>query len=685
MTPEELKQRLLDLHQNMWWTWSHSAQALFAEIDPNLWEGSNHNPAIGILVGSPARMAALANDKEFVQRLRAVEAELRKYLRNKTWFKRESSARERKLRVAYFCSEYALHESMPQYAGGLGVLAGDHLKAASDLGIPLVGVGLLYRHGYYRQELTQSGETRALYPNYAWELWPLQDTGKVIECPFAGRTIAAKVWKLEVGRVPLYLLDTDIEQNRTADRGLTAGLYRGAPEARMKQQILLGVGGMIALNAVGEKPNMFHLNEGHAAFVQLERMRRGESLEQIRQKSVFTTHTPVPAGHDRYPIKSAAKWLRPVLQGAALSVRDLTKLGNETPGQKTDELCMTVLALNTSNKVNGVSALHGAVSREMWQSIYSTEQAAEVPIGHVTNGVHLRTWMSPTTADFYQRKLKVNWLDDAPDADWWKRLDKVSDEEIYDLRSSLRSELVHFVRTHNANQAQRRGASAAEVAAAREVLDEDTLTIGFARRFATYKRAPLIFRDLKRLENILCNSQRPVQLVFAGKAHPDDTEGQAFAQKIFKMTQRPAFRGKVVLLEDYDMRIGRMLTSGCDVWLNTPVRPHEASGTSGMKPTLHGGLNLSILDGWWPEAINRHNGWAIGSEVEYRSRVRQDREDANSLYELLESEVAPLFYKTNRAGISKAWAKKMRASMQSVPRGFRAARMLSDYLKRYYL
>ncbi|MDP6849366.1 MAG: alpha-glucan family phosphorylase, partial [Planctomycetota bacterium] len=421
---------------------------------------------------------------------------------------------------------------------------------------------------------------------------------------------------------------------------------------------------------------------------QLERMRRNECLSKIKKSTVFTTHTPVPAGHDRYPVKLASKWLRPVLRGAELNAKRLAALGDENPQEPTKKepvLCMTVLALNTANQVNGVSALHGVVSREMWQKVYDAPSPEEVPIGHVTNGVHMRTWLSSTTEEFYRKKLRVDWSKDSPDENLWKRTDKLSDGDLWDLRTTLRSELVHFVRKMNADQAIRRGATASEISKAQQVLEEDALTIGFARRFATYKRAPLLFKDIKRLERMMSDVNCPVQFVFAGKAHPDDKDGQAYAQKIFKMTQRMALRGRVVLLEDYDMRIGRMLTSGCDVWLNTPLRPHEASGTSGMKPTLHGGLNLSILDGWWPEAWNKKNGWAIGNGIEFKSRARQDTSDAESLYELLENEVIPLFHKTGRDGIPHGWVRRMRNSIQTVPSQFRADRMLSDYLHRYYL
>jgi glycogen phosphorylase len=686
-----LRARIQDLSNDLWWTWNPECQRVFAALDPAIWKASHHSPLVTLQVASPARMEALCDDAEFLALLEQAENDRRDYYRSKTWFQRTATAKQKRMKIAYFCSEFAIHESIPQYSGGLGVLAGDHMKSASDLGLPLVGVGLLYQHGYYRQELRADGSTRVLYPQYPAAILPITDTGVEIDCPMGSRFVRAKIWRQQVGRTSIYLLDTQLKCNRPADRLLTEGLYKGEPELRMRQQLLLGVGGVLALDALAIKPTVCHLNEGHAAFANLQRIRvwmaKGWSFERalkkVRGETVFTTHTPVPAGHDRYPAKMVAKWLRPIAADLGCNAQQLADLGREKPGEKNEDLCMTVLALRTSERINGVASLHGEVSRKMWMDAYGLDDARKVPIGHITNGVHSQTWLAPAAAELYRKTLRPKWNGAGPSAPWWQRVDRISDEQLWDLRSGLRAQLVQFLRERGAEQVQKRGGSAAEVMQAMQAFEEHSLTLGFARRFATYKRAPLIFRDAKRLMNILGDGERPMQLVFAGKAHPRDEAGQEFVQRIHKLAQREGFRGRVILLEEYDMEIGRMLTSGCDVWLNTPLRPHEASGTSGMKPPLHGGLNCSILDGWWPEGYNRRNGWVIGDEREYASRTTQDRVDATSLYELLENEIGPAFYTRGRNGLPRKWLKLMRESMKSVPEQFSSHRMVAEYLKLY--
>lgn len=686
-----LSERIVALAQDLHWTWCPAAQRLFAALSPVAWKATNHSPLAALALASPARLGELEGDRTFQRLLADAEAALERYHAARPWFRRTATAAQKRLKVAYFCSEYALHESMPQYAGGLGVLAGDHLKSASDLGVPLVGVGLLYRQGYYRQEFKADGSTRVLFPDYNFDLWPLQDTGARITCPLGGRSIDAKVWMLQVGRVPLYLLDADLPENRASDRELTRGLYRGEPELRLRQQILLGIGGILALDAVGEKPTVFHLNEGHAAFCNLERIARsiedGRTLNQavsrVRAKTVFTTHTPVPAGHDRYEL-SSLRWLRPVLRRAGLTQQRLAALGREVPADNKEPLCMTVLALRTSAHVNGVARLHGETSREMWKRAYEAPSSKAVPIGHVTNGVHTPTWLAPQADPLYRKQLGANWNRLIPVPTWWKRASKINGGELWDLRNTLRAQLVQFVRERAAEQAERRGASPEEVAACATLLDKNALTIGFARRFATYKRAPLLFHKPEHLVRILDQADGPVQFLFAGKAHPLDKPGQRYAQKIHRITRRAEFRGRVVLLDDYDMKIGRMLTSGCDVWLNTPLLPYEASGTSGMKPPLHGGLNLSILDGWWPEGFDGRNGWAVAAGRQ-ASRSAQDTADAAELYRLLEEEVIPLFFKRNRHGVPTGWMRMAKRSLATVGSRFSAHRMVGEYLEGYYL
>jgi len=690
---KRLTARLEKLALDLRWTWCPTTQAAFAALDPLQWEATQHAPLETLRRVPAARLEACAADDAFTSLVDAAERAAADYHGATTWFERKVAPKHPGLKVAYFCSEFAIHESLQQYSGGLGVLAGDHVKSASDLGVPFVGVGLLYRHGYYIQELRGDGSTRVLYPEVDFADLPLTDTGKEIECPMGGRTVRARIWKQQVGRVPLYLLDADLEGEPRAHRELTQGLYKGDPDLRLRQQVLLGVGGARALEAMRFKPSVVHLNEGHAAFAAVERVRalmaRGRSfdaaLDAVRQSTVFTTHTPVPAGHDRYGAKDVGRYLRPILKELGLSAEAFADLGRERPGDRQEPVCMTVLGLNTARNVNGVAELHGHVSREMWKGVYDVDEVDDVPIGHVTNGVHARTWLAPEADDLYRRHLKPRWNGMGPGDDPWKRASKIPLEELWELRRTLRSKLVHFVRARLARQAERRGEGAAAVAEAYRSFDEEALTLGFARRFATYKRAPLIFKEAKRLAALLGDPERPVQLVFAGKAHPRDEGGQELAQIIHAQARKAGFRGRVALLEEYDMQVGRLLTSGCDVWLNNPIRPNEASGTSGMKPPLHGGLNASILDGWWPEGFDGENGWAIGDGSEFESRRRQDAYDADALVRLLEEELVPEFYDRDASGLPRRWMERARRSLTTIPGRFNTHRMVGEYVERVYL
>ncbi len=686
-------ERVAELAMNLQWTWNTETQRLFAALDPVLWRATNHNPITTLASLSPQRRDVLASDAAFLSQLRQCEQRLREYRRGQTWFARTAKGRDRRLKVAYFCSEYAIHESMPQYAGGLGVLAGDHLKSASDLGVPLVAVGQLYRHGYYEQQLNRDGTTRVTYPWYDFQEWPIQDTGRTIAVTLARRKVYAKIWKLQVGRTELYLLDADIPDNRPQDRALTHYLYGGDAESRLRQQILLGIGGFRALQALGIRPTVYHLNEGHAAFCGLDRVRKlraqgrsfRKAFEIVRGSTVFTTHTPVPAGHDRYDPKLITRYLSPIREALGIGRDAFLAMGREDPNDRKEPFCMTILALKLSTHVNGVAKLHGQVSREMWRGVYGVKSAAKVPIGHVTNGIHTQTWLAPEIEPLYRRFLRPRRVGATPNDNWAARADRIPPAEFWAMRNTLRARLVNFIRDRLVEQIQRRVGPLEDLTAAHQMFDADALTIGFARRFATYKRAPLIFRDAKRLASILNDKQRPVQLVFAGKAHPRDAGGQAFAQRIYRHAHSAGLRGRVVVLENYDMHIGRVLTAGCDVWLNNPIRPMEASGTSGMKPPLHGGLNCSILDGWWPEAYNRRNGWAIGDGRELKPQARQDKYDAECIYNLLENEIVPLFYDRSRDGVPKRWVRMMSNSLKTVACRFSAHRMLGEYVKDYYL
>lgn len=697
------------LKDNFWWSWDAETQQLFAGIDPQRWETLRHNPVPQVLLARADETSRLRDDRRFADRVRACARRFEAYMRARTWFARTVRGRDRRLLVAYFCAEYAIHESFPQYSGGLGVLAGDHLKSASDLGVPLVAVGLLYRRGFYQQSFAADGATRVLRPAYAVEQWPLARTGVRIAVEIGRRRVHAKVWKALVGRTALYLLDANVRANRPADRRLTDDLYGGDSAYRIQQEMLLGVGGVRALRELGVRPTVYHLNEGHAAFCALERLRQqvaaGRSIEsaveRVRRSTVFTTHTPVPAGHDRFDPRLFLRNFEGWPAALRMDGNELLGLGRENPNDAREPFCMTVLALLLSGHANGVSKLHGEVTRRMWKRVYNVADERRVPIGHVTNGVHAQTWLAPETAPLYRRRLKPKWNGAGPGDNWWKAADRIPPAELWATRCLLRRKLVHFVRQRLIEQAQRGFGPVEEIMAACRTFDENTLTIGFARRFATYKRAALIFSEPKRLAAILNHPERPVQIVFAGKAHPRDLGGQALAQKVYQFARKNGFRGRVALLENYEMDVGRALTSGCDVWLNNPLRPQEASGTSGMKPPLHGGLNLSILDGWWPEAYNGRNGWAIVAEpasgarrtrdAEHESIVdpararAMDRRDAAALYRLLEVEVVPLFYRRGRDGVPAGWVRRMIASMKSVCGRFNSHRMVGEYVERYYL
>jgi starch phosphorylase len=701
MTPGLAKSRISDpfgtlevLHSlagDLWFSWNEVARRPFAALDPVLWNSIRSSPT-GVLARiDPSVLETKIADERFRSLVADADDARRAYYETAPWYEETHGGMRHPMRVAYFCSEYALHESMPQYAGGLGVLAGDHLKSASDLGVPLCAVGLLYRTGYYRQELRPDGTTRVLHPHYDFSEWPLTDTRVKIDCPIGGRTVRARVWKAQVGRVPVYLLDTDVAENKHRDRALTEALYQGEPELRMRQQVLLGVGGVLALRALKERPTVFHLNEGHAAFAGLKRLatlvQRGATLEQaierVKRTTVFTTHTPVPAGHDRYDSDMVWRALRRFLRPAGFSQESFADFARERPGH--GPVCMTVLALRLAAHVNGVSKLHGAVSRGMWQDVYGVRDEEQVPIKSVTNGVHIPTWIAPEARAFWRRTVDIDLGRSAPDSNPWPAAAGVGAKDFWEMRGMLRRRLVDFVRARLHRQGVARGESPVELMESSHAFSYDALTIGFARRFATYKRAPLIFRDVDRVLTLLRNADRPVQLVFAGKAHPRDHGGQEYAQMIWRFAQDAGFGGRVALLEEYDMEIGRMLTSGCDVWLNNPLRPYEASGTSGMKPPLHGGINLSVLDGWWPESYDGTNGWAIGDGSEDPDHEVQNAKDADALYDLLETQVVPDFYDVDAEGLPQRWIKRALRSVTTVPAVFSTDRMVGEYLSWGYL
>jgi starch phosphorylase len=698
-----LPERLQSLHTlayNLWWCWHPDAVALFRRIDPDLFDAVDHSPVRLLSSVGQGRFDELAADTDFLAHLDRVAAALAGYLSAKTWFQTQHPDAQA-ARIAYFSMEFGIHESVPVYSGGLGVLAGDHLKSASDLGLPLCGVSLMYREGYFRQYLNADGWQQERYPENDFFNLPLVAAADAdgdpihVIAPLPGRDVLLKVWRIQVGRVPLYLLDANIPQNRADDRAITSQLYGGDQTTRIQQEIVLGIGGYRALRAVGFEPTVCHMNEGHAAFCALERTRvlMGErkldfdtALEAAKAGTCFTTHTPVPAGNDAFPPHLIESYLGGYLGELGVDRGKLYTLGRQHPGNDGEPFGMTVLAIKTSNTSNGVSALHGEVSRKMWQAIWPTLPAAEVPIGSITNGVHTASWVAPEVEQLFARYISADREASPTDFAVWQKADAIPDAELWRTHEKSRERLVRLCRSRLKAQLQRRGASPAEVRGADEVLDPEALTVGFARRFATYKRGDLIFREAERLARLVNDAKRPVQLVFAGKAHPKDNGGKELIARVAQMARRPEFRKRVVFVEDYDMNVARHLIHGVDVWLNNPRRPLEASGTSGMKVAANGGLNLSILDGWWVEGYDGTNGWAIGAGEEYAGNdAYGDEVEGRTLYELLEHEVIPLFYDRGPDGLPRAWLQRMKRALSTLVPVFNTNRMVDEYLTRCYL
>jgi starch phosphorylase len=685
--------RVEAIARNLWWTWHLPAKRLIESLDPALYHAANNNPIATIRRLSPTRRDFLNSDAAFADRVASVERDWHHYMTARSWFDRTAKGAEKKAKIAYFCMEFAVQECLPLYAGGLGVLAGDHLKSASDLGVPLVAVGILWRKGYYRQEITADGSTRVLYPASDFDELPVHDTGVTFRVTLGKHTPLVKIWRMDVGRVPVYLMDTDLPENPPKVRRFTHHLYAGGdPEYRIQQEMLLGVGGLAALDAMGVEPTVLHLNEGHAAFCGMERVRRlreknysiERAIKAVRASTVFTTHTPVPEGNDRFDAKAVWPYIGPIAEAAGLDRERALGWGREDPTDKKEQFCMTVLALKLAEHCNGVAELHGDTARKMWLRTYGASDPKRVPIGHVTNGVHPPTWISDDAHDFYAKHLKPRWVGAGPDADPWANAEKIPAEELWHLRNRLRRRLIGFLRERIREQVLYHEGGDAQLASYYDELRDDALTIGFARRFATYKRAPLMFSQPNKLAELLGDPARPVQILFAGKAHPMDDAGKAFVQKVWQMSRRPEFRGKIFLLQNYDMEIGRMLTQGCDLWLNNPVRPMEASGTSGMKCPLNAGLNCSILDGWWPEGYDGKNGFSLGGE-QFKDRAKQDRHDAARIYEVLGGEVIPEFYRRGRDGVPRAWCKRVARAMRTQCAQFSTHRMVAEYLEGYYL
>ncbi|HEU4700228.1 MAG TPA: alpha-glucan family phosphorylase [Gemmatimonadales bacterium] len=684
---------LATIAMNLWWSWNRDARALFRSIDEPLWHLTHHNPLTLLQRVDPARLAARASDSDFLRRYDAVLARLHQELTTQdTWFTATQPGLGARP-VAYFCAEFGLHNSVPIYSGGLGVLAGDHCKSASDLGVPLVGLGLFYRRGYFDQRLRLDGwqeDSDEFFSVESTPLVPLTGPGGeeiLVTVETFGRPVHVRAWRLAVGRVPVFLLDADLEMNAPEDRGLLNRLYAGGPDLRLRQEWILGVGGVRILRAAGLDPGAWHANEGHAAFMLIERLREhvaagaswDEAVARVRDTSVFTTHTPVPAGHDAFSVDAVEACTGPVWEAMGVSREEFLHLGAHPtqPGL----FHMTVLAMRLSGHVNGVSRRHGQVSRSLWRDLWPQRPWETIPIGHVTNGVHLATWMASPVKDLLAEHLGPDWQTRLDEPGLWDQVLTLDHERFWLVHLALKEILGRLIR----EDARRRFASqhkeAAQVVGAGTLLDPAALTLGFARRFATYKRANLVFRDIERLKRILTNTWRPVQIVFAGKAHPADDPGKEVLQAVYHFTRDPAFEGRVAFLEDYDMHLAHLLVQGVDVWINLPRVPLEASGTSGMKAALNGVPQLSTLDGWWAEGYDGLNGWAIPPAGETEN---EDAADVERFYRLLEEQVVPLYYTRDARGVPVGWVEKMRHALRASGARFTARRMVQDYVSAYY-
>ncbi|MES1021917.1 alpha-glucan family phosphorylase [Gloeocapsa sp. BRSZ] len=694
---------LAKLAVNCWWSWSSEQLSIFRDIDFEKWEQYQHNP-VKLLKHIPsARLAQLAADPQYCKRVTDLVAQLEDYLVTKnTWASQNLPQNQLQKPIAYFSIEYGITRSLPTYSGGLGILAADHLKSASDLGLPFVAIGLLYRQGYFKQQLDASGWQQEIYPNYRFEELPIelyrdaQGEALTVTLQIRDRQVKAQIWQVQIGRINLYLLDTDREDNEQIDRWITGQLYGGGQDTRLAQEYLLGIGGVRALQLLDIEPQIYHLNEGHAAFATLEIARQlkqstGKSFDEVRplvrDRCVFTTHTPVPAGHDIFPRDQIAPYFTHYWQQLGLSKEAFLDLGNRHPGKDGWEpFNMTALALKMSRSANGVSQLNGEICRQMWSCLYPNVPVERVPIGHITNGVHHRSFTAPLLADLYKQYLHPDWADQVTDTQMWVKVDEIPDDELWWRHQRLQTALIAYTRSQVKQARERRGESTEAIAAAEQLLDPNILTIGFARRFSSYKRGDLITYDPDRARAIFSNPEQPVQMIVAGKAHPADEESKRIMQRLIEWSHHADIRNRLVFVEDYDMHIAQKLVQGVDVWLNTPRRPHEASGTSGQKVAFNGGINCSILDGWWCEAYQEGvNGWTIGDGADTDDTESQDRADAESLYKLLETEIIPCYYDRDSAGIPHRWVQMMKASIRTIAPYFNTDRMVADYVNQMYL
>ena len=695
--PEPLED-LKTIANNLFWSWNPEFADIFRRVDYDLWKQSLHNPVKVIGSVSQARLEDLAQNEGFVYQLKQAAEKMKESLDAPSWYDR-IYAKTSKPTIAYFSAEFGIHECLPIYSGGLGILAGDHLKSASDLGVPLIGVGLMYQKGYFRQYLNTDGWQQEHYIDNDFHNMPVELMRKkskrpvTISISFPGRNVTAQIWRAKVGRISLYLLDTNIPKNSPEDRVITQSLYGGDSEMRICQEIVLGIGGLKALSAMEIEPTVCHMNEGHAAFMALERVRNlrndksmtfDEALEAAKSSNVFTVHTPVAAGNDEFPVAMMDKYFGHYFGKLGINRKQFLALGRINPDDENEGFKMPVLAIKMSSYRNGVSQLHGEVSRQIWGELWPEVPVDEVPIKAITNGVHAKTWLSPELNQLFERYLGADWSSEVVDKSVWHNLDQMPDEEFWRIHQRCKERLVGFTRNRLKRQLQRRGAYHTELAWAEEVLDPEALTIGFARRFATYKRGALLLREPERLVKILSNSERPVQFIFAGKAHPKDTEGKEIIRQIVHFAKKHNVQKRLIFLEDYDIDIARYLVQGVDIWLNNPRRPMEASGTSGMKAAINGVLNMSTLDGWWCEGYTPEGGWIIGSGEEYKDTKYQDTVESQAIFNLLENEIVPLFYSCSSDKLPRQWIRRMKNTIKWCAPRFNTSRMVAEYTRKFY-
>ena len=695
----ELASGLNRVARNLWWTWNQDAQDVFQELSPRGWRNLYHNAVAILHEVSDYELRVRLQDPGFSGRVRDVIGQFDAYMGETNTWGNENMAHLKENPVAYFSAEFGFHETLPIAAGGLGMLAGDHAKSASDLGLGFVGISLFYREGYFMQAINQDNWQTEYYTLLKPKNLPIEPVLDSKGEPFKGSVKIAtnqvyfRAWRVNVGRIPVYLLDADLPENEDHHRDLTLRVYGGDTSTRIMQEILLGVGGVRLMRMLGLSPSTFHMNEGHAAFLGLELAREKiaagktleEAKEETKQECIFTTHTPVEAGHDRFSSDLMAFVAHKFSKHLNIDHEALMDLGRVTPGDESETFCMTVLALRLSRSANGVSELHGAISREMWQCLYPGKTVEEVPIGHVTNGIHLLGWMKGPLRSFWKGRLGDSWANNVNETSFWERMldsEFISDEEIWALRYRLRRELLEFTRRRLLLQGH--SLTAGDYIAFDHLLNPDALTIGFARRFATYKRAPLVFQQFEKVVELVKDKERPIQFIFAGKAHPRDDEGKKFIQHIIHLSKFSELAGNVVFIENYDVHVARQMVSGCDIWLNNPRRPLEASGTSGQKTSPHGCLNMSILDGWWREGYDGTNGFAIGEDSHPDSIEEQDRVDSENLFRVLTEEVVPCFFNRDQDGVPRQWIQKIRRSMATLSAEYSTWRMVQDYANKYY-